>query len=124
MMMLILFVFFSIVAHATLPPGWEDDELYCAAGCCLRERVGLKEGMTGRRSMLYECCNTSSREVSRPWGWGERLPRELKDIKLISGWHQGECTLGEARMCPSGRTNRTKTTFLLITSVERVSKII
>ena len=127
-MIVILLFLLSTTTHAALPPGFEE-ELYCAAGCCLRDRVNLKEGFTGRTSMQYECCNTTSREVSRPWAWGVKLPLELKVNMLINGWHEGTCTPGEARVCPSsGRTHYTTPQpvelRLLESYIERVNKII
>jgi len=54
-MRLLVFLLLS-TAFCALPPGYEE-ELYCPPGMCLKSRYPpLRPGMTGRRSMFFECC--------------------------------------------------------------------
>ena len=87
MVRLLLFLYLA-TAFAALPPGYED-EIYCPEGFCLADRANMKPGLTGPRTMFFECRNQT--ETRRPVGWGSKVGMDYKHQLLSNGYHTLRC---------------------------------
>jgi hypothetical protein len=80
------------LALAAMPPGSED-EIYCPARMCLRERVDLRcKRTTGPRSKSLECFDPEKGDTVRPRVWGAALDTTLRTSLLSEEWHTERCT--------------------------------
>ncbi len=70
-------IFSTTTTLTALPPGFEDDQLFCspAITSCLRPRPQPR-GWCGPRALFVECCDVETGEVSRPRGWGWKMGDE------------------------------------------------
>eukprot|EP00291_Cryptomonas_curvata_P018900 CAMPEP_0172170918 /NCGR_PEP_ID=MMETSP1050-20130122/11593_1 /TAXON_ID=233186 /ORGANISM="Cryptomonas curvata, Strain CCAP979/52" /LENGTH=156 /DNA_ID=CAMNT_0012842271 /DNA_START=66 /DNA_END=536 /DNA_ORIENTATION=- len=86
-LLLVPFMFASVLS--VLPPGYED-EMFCPPDSCLRSKI-VRPGLTGPRTMFYECFNAVTGETGRPRAWGEKVGPEYKAELLTAGWHSQVC---------------------------------
>ena len=90
-----VYFFFAMIisCHCVLPPGYDDDQLFCPADSCLQaNRLPIRPGWTGRRSREFECCNTTNpAQASRPKGWGALIGGEYLQALVNHGYHKREC---------------------------------
>jgi hypothetical protein len=82
--------------RASLPPGFED-ELYCRAGYCLRDRE-RPDGWVGPRSSFHECFEEESGDTAEPRAWGEQEGADGRVALLQAGHTRWVCGEPKPRM--------------------------
>ena len=92
-----------LLALAMLPPGYEE-RLFCMPPMCLKHR-DVKPGVTGQRTMFYECCDQRTGAAGRPRAWGVRVGDDYLQSLLSAGWRESPCANMDE---PCGQPNRTQ----------------
>jgi len=80
-----------LLAHAALPPGFEE-ELFCPPDACLRRRTRLP-GWSGPRSDFHECAYPAlpGTKPTCPRSWGVKVGAEVRQDLVDRGWHTNVC---------------------------------
>jgi hypothetical protein len=77
------------LALGASPPG-VDEELYCPASACLKEK-SMPSDWLGPREDSHLCCTEATGQTRAPFPWGVKVPQKVKDALLVRKWHMNWC---------------------------------